>query len=125
MMKAHSNIEKKVLEFSQHPGPRYINQGKDSGEEFYKSYLKPWFEDALKNNCTLTIVLDGTAGYLSSFIDEAFGRLVYDYGRMVVEKNLIVKSELETIWNHKLENKIYPAWEYRREQHIAPENTHA
>ena len=122
-MPESTHIVKRVVEFSKRPGPRFINQGKDSGEQFYSQCLKPWFDEAITSNRPLTVVLDGTDGYLSSFIDEAFGRLVYEYGRGKVEEVLTVKSELEPVWLEKLQKKVYPAWQLRKEQGLAPKIT--
>lgn len=57
--------------FTIHPGPRYIRQGQWSGEKFRKL-----LESRLKSHDLLTVNLDGTRGYGSSFLDEAFGGLI-------------------------------------------------
>ena len=54
------------------PGPRYTELGSSSGEEF-----KKWIKSKLDSG-RLIIDLDGTAGYGSSFLEEAFGGLVRD-----------------------------------------------
>lgn len=59
-------------DFTKYPGGRYRKHGKGSGEEFRESFLIPNIE----NQEHITIVLDGTAGYSSSFLEEAFGGLV-------------------------------------------------
>ncbi|WP_273145967.1 STAS-like domain-containing protein [Oceanicaulis alexandrii] len=63
------NISK---DFSFTPGPRYRKQGAHSGEAFREGKLVP----ALKLGGVIKVVFDGTAGFGSSFIDEAFGGLV-------------------------------------------------
>ena len=123
MDKKENIIEKKVVEFSQRPGPRYISQGKDSGEKFFNECLRPWFFDALEKGARLKVVLDGTDGYLSSFIDEAFGRLVYEFGAQKVKDTLIVESSQEPIWINKLDVKTIPSWETRRINKEAPLRT--
>lgn len=125
-MSSHNNvITKRVLDFSDRPGPRYKEQGKHSGEEFYIDYLKMWFDEALREGKHLRVVLDGTDGYLSSFLDEAFGRLVYDYGKDTVVSNLIVVSNQEPVWINKLNVKTFPSWALRRIQGNAPRYTHS
>lgn len=114
---------KKVTDFSLRPGPRYCEQGKNSGEEFYINYLKPWFEEALKEGLTLNVVLDGTDGYLSSFLDEAFGRLVYDFSENKVKKFLKISSFQEPGWINKLNSKTFPSWESRRLKGVSPKTT--
>lgn len=59
-------------DFSVFPGGRYPSDGKYSGEEFRESILIP----ALKSEDSLIVELDGTRGYGSSFLEEAFGGLV-------------------------------------------------
>lgn len=58
-------------DFSRTPGPRYINQGDWSGEKFMRQLIR-----ALAENETIVVDLDGTRGYGSSFLDEAFGGLI-------------------------------------------------
>jgi hypothetical protein len=53
------------------PGPRYKKLGTGSGEEF-----REWIIRELKHDPELTIVLDGTIGYGSSFLEESFGGLI-------------------------------------------------
>lgn len=61
-------------DFTDAPGGRYESDGKFSGQEFRLKYLEP----ALKkeNNEEITINLDGTFGFPTSFLEEAFGGLV-------------------------------------------------
>ncbi|PMC56440.1 DUF4325 domain-containing protein [Haemophilus parainfluenzae] len=58
-----------VKDFSQYPGPRYIKDGKASGEEFRDTILIP----AIRKDPSLILNLDGTEGYGSSFLEETFG----------------------------------------------------
>ncbi|WP_247997406.1 STAS-like domain-containing protein [Brucella tritici] len=89
--------------FTKYPGGRYRKHGKGSGEEFRDVWLVP----ALENNEQLTIELDGTAGYSSSFLEEAFGGLVRrGFGKDVVHRLIKFKANgpfraYETmIWNY-------------------------
>lgn len=59
-------------DFSKYPGGRYRTDGPHSGEAFREDVLRR----ELRNHDILTIVLDGTAGYGSSFLEEAFGGLI-------------------------------------------------
>ncbi|MEP3430996.1 MAG: STAS-like domain-containing protein [Roseibium sp.] len=63
-------------DFSVSPGPRFKKQGPNSGEAFREKVLLP----ALKRENQLTVILDGTQGYGSSWLDEAFGGLVREHG---------------------------------------------
>lgn len=59
-------------EFTETPAGRYVTDGSYSGERFRDDILLP----ALLNNDLVTINLDGTLGYGSSFLEEAFGGLI-------------------------------------------------
>lgn len=59
-------------DFSRFPAGRYTTDGPYSGQGFLENKLIP----ALKNSGSVKIVLDGTMGYGSSFLEEAFGGLV-------------------------------------------------
>lgn len=58
-------------DLSRTPGPRFVHQGPFSGEAF-RSKLA----ELLRSCDRVEVDLDGTVGYGSSFIDEAFGGLV-------------------------------------------------
>ena len=59
-------------QFSTEPVGRYVKDGLHSGEVFRETLLRP----ALDKAEIVEIVLDGTEGYGSSFLEEAFGGLV-------------------------------------------------
>ncbi|MEZ8169315.1 MULTISPECIES: STAS-like domain-containing protein [Vibrio] len=60
-----------IKDFSVFPGPRFIDLGDFSGEEFRDSVLIPALE---KSN--VVVNLDGVFGFGSSFLEEVFGGLV-------------------------------------------------
>lgn len=62
--------------FSKTPGARYEKEGDFSGEKFRKEYLLPKLKEAIQGNWILVVDLDGTAGYGTSFLEEAFGGLI-------------------------------------------------
>lgn len=62
-------------DFSDAPGGRYVKEGKFSGEEFREELLVPKYIEANEKGVKLLIDLDGTYGYATSFLDEAFGGL--------------------------------------------------
>ncbi|MFN0729406.1 STAS-like domain-containing protein [Polaribacter gochangensis] len=71
------SIEIKIAkDFSFTPGPRYIDEGKNSGEKFRKEVLYPKFKEAIETNKKVIVDLDGTAGYGTSFLEESFGGLI-------------------------------------------------
>ena len=63
-------------DFTTAPGPRNISEGKFSGEQFRKDILLPKVREACAMKCLLTIDLDGTSGYGTSFLEESFGGLI-------------------------------------------------
>lgn len=57
--------------FSEVPLGRYPSDGEFSGERFREEFLKPALEQG-----EVVVEIDGTEGYGSSFLEEAFGGLV-------------------------------------------------
>lgn len=113
----------RVKDFSLSPGPRYINQGDDSGESYYHDILNIAFANALSQDTILVVDLDGPDGYASSFLDEAFGNLIYDFGIDAVNKFLEIKSDEEPEWCEMLKNDTYSQWEKRRKNNLPPKVT--
>lgn len=79
-------------EFTDTPGARYITDGPFSGEVFRKEKLEEHFENK-NDDYPITIKLDGTEGYATSFLEEAFGGLARIYGVKRCLKRLIFISE--------------------------------
>lgn len=75
-------------EFTRTPGPRYVWEGAFSGETFRKELLLPRLKEAISRNMILEVNLDFTAGYGTSFLEEAFGGLVRHEG---VSKDDVVR----------------------------------
>lgn len=63
-------------EFSRYPAGRFRTDGPWSGQKFREEVLLP----ALGDRTPVTVDLDGTAGYGSSFLEEAFGGTVRALG---------------------------------------------
>lgn len=91
----------KVSNFTTTPGARYYEDGEYSGQWFRDEYLKP----AFINNPTSEILvdLDGTEGYATSFLEEAFGGLIRlkdpaintDRLKLVSKENPYIINEIE------------------------------
>ena len=77
-------------DFTRYPAGRYISDGSYSGERFRDEFLVP----ALRSAQRVEVHLDGTLGYGSSFLEEAFGGLVREAGldRDFLRKRLILVS---------------------------------
>jgi hypothetical protein len=65
-----------ALDFSLTPGPRTKAEGQFSAEEFLDKIIYLKFDQAVKENKKIQIILDGTAGYATSFLEGTFGELV-------------------------------------------------
>jgi hypothetical protein len=118
------NIKISVLDsFSELPGLRHCSISDYSGEEFYHTVLNPHFGDVIKKGKKLIVDLDNTAGYAPSFLDEAFGNLVYDFTYSEVNKRLDIISLQEPSWIEMLNEETFPQWEKRRQQDTEPKVT--
>lgn len=110
-----------ATDYSQVTGLRHCSVSDFSGEDFYFKKLNEAFAEAYKKKDKLYLVLDGVVGgYTPSFIDEAIGNLVYDFGLEVVKKTLSVVSEKEEQWKVFVNERTYPTWEKRREKQEEP-----
>jgi len=94
-------------DFSRFPAGRHRDDGPYSGELFRDNTLCP----ALAQGTKVVVDLDGTLGYGSSFLEEAFGGLVRE-GKMtkeVLHKKLELKSSDSSlpmeIWSYICGNK--------------------
>lgn len=78
-------------DFSAEPAGRYEADGPFSGEVFRDRLLVP----SLRKGGEVKVHLDGTEGYGSSFLEEAFGGLVRvsGFSRAFLAKNLILVSK--------------------------------
>lgn len=90
-------------DFSKFPAGRFRSDGPHSGERFREELLVP----ALRGNMQVTVSLDGTMGYSSSFLEEAFGGLILKSGFLVknLHKQLVVFSAndpslVKEIWSY-------------------------
>jgi hypothetical protein len=66
----------RIADFTEFPGGRFAADGPFSGEQYRKEILGPALLAAIRSNEILTVEIDGTKGYGSSFLEEAFGGLI-------------------------------------------------
>jgi hypothetical protein len=59
----------------EYEGPRFINLGPFSGEEFRKKHLTDWLNNFGEQE-KLTIDFEGTKMYSPSFLEESFGGVI-------------------------------------------------
>ena len=97
----HSKMISIAKDFSPTPMGRYADQHPRSGEFFRDSMLLP----ALKEAGEVTVDLDGTLGYGSSFLEEAFGGLIRKGCRVEdLRKRLHIQSSFavykDRVWRY-------------------------
>jgi hypothetical protein len=84
-------------DFSPTPGPRYIKEGKWSGELFRTTKFFNVFDNALKNDVKVIVDLDGSLGYGTSFLEEIFGGLIrehhLDYNKIIEHLEIVSTEE--------------------------------
>ena len=90
-------------DFSRFPAGRFRSDGPYSGEIFRDDFLVP----ALRGNESVTVFLDGTMGYGSSFLEEAFGGLVRESGFLA--KDLHNKLKVHSAHDRSLVTEV---WSY-------------
>ncbi|TYA78539.1 STAS-like domain-containing protein [Seonamhaeicola marinus] len=112
-----------IKEFSEYPGLRHCSISDDSGEEYYHSILNTTFKDCYEKGLKLVVNLDFTAGYAPSFLDEAFGNLIYDFGVDTVQKFLEIVSEQEPDLKEMILTETFAQWEERRKNDDEPKKT--
>ena len=93
-------------DFTRTPGPRLINQGDKSGEQFRKELLEPAYIKAKESNSKIQVILDGTFGYYDSFIEESFGGLKREFPLDDVYSCLMIVSNEEPEWVSKIKVMI-------------------
>lgn len=79
-----------VKHFSRVPGSRELDEGAKAhtGEDFRINFLEPAFDNAIMSGKKLTVNLDGTIGYGTSWLEEVFGGMVRKYGREKVNQTI-------------------------------------
>lgn len=90
-------------DFSETPGGRFRKHGPYSGEEFRDDVLCGLLQKAIDSDEKLAVVLDGTAGYGSSFLEEAFGGLIR-----------LGKFDRGAVWRHLELKALDPLYETYR-----------
>jgi hypothetical protein len=96
-------------DFSETPGGRVRSDGEHSGQEFLDRVLRPAFVHAKINEVTLVVDLDGTYGYSTGFLEQAFGGLARVEGRDLVEVRLQLVSTEEPYLVEEIQDYIQQA----------------
>jgi hypothetical protein len=82
-------------DFSETPGPRARDEGEFSGDQFLQEILRPAYLQAVEDGSTLTVDLDGTEGYATSFLEATFGGLAREFDAAEINRVLKFKSDDE------------------------------
>ena len=103
-------------DYSRCPGARYESEGDYSGEKFRQDLLLPKLKEALRSGVKLEVVLDGSSGYSTSFIEESFGGLIRSDGLSLqeVKDNIIIISDEDPSYIDDINDYWKHAWENRR-----------
>lgn len=96
-------------EFSEIPGPRSRDEGDFSGDQFLEELLKPRYEEAVAEGQKLTVDLDGTEGYATSFLEAAFGGLARTYEAEEIFKVIQLKCDDEPYLIQEIQKYIHEA----------------
>jgi phosphomannomutase len=96
-----------ATDFAREPGARNYGDGPFSGEEFFDKLLRPKYLEAREQQEKLKIILDGTEGFASSFLNEAFIRLGSEFGPDEVWNNLILISDEIPKYIKKVKESVY------------------
>ncbi|WP_034106657.1 STAS-like domain-containing protein [Pseudomonas lurida] len=91
------------LDFSRYPAGRYRTDSPYSAEDFRERLLAP----SLKKNDVVEVDFDGSMGYSSSFLEEAFGGLIRKekFSKELLHKKLRLHYKedpylIEEIWEY-------------------------
>lgn len=109
----------KIKDFSANPGARYYADGKYSGQEYFDKVLKDAYQHAVAAKEKLIIILDGTNGFASSFLSEAFGLLSENFSSKDVLKNIELISEEEPDWKEIILSNYIPNAQDRKRNRLA------
>lgn len=95
------------IDFTKTPGWRTYDDGPFSGQEFFDKLLKKGFENSQKSGVKLKVILDGSDGYTTSFLNEAFRLLGKEFGADEVWSNLIIVSNEVPKYIERIKKGVY------------------
>jgi hypothetical protein len=104
-------IRLRIADYASSPGGRFIADGDFSGEWFREQVLVPALLAAKEKSEELEVELDGTSGYGSSFLEEAFGG--------VVRKGLVDPNTLDKVLVIRAASPLYAPYKALAERYIA------
>lgn len=86
-------------DFSEIPGGRFPSDGPFNGQDFRDKFLAP----TIRKYGGVAVEFDGTEGFGSSFLEEAFGGLVrnYEFDDELLSKNLHLVAQSSSAQRYK------------------------
>ena len=99
-------------DFGEFPAGRYFGDGDYSGEKFRENFVIPALLDDKYD--VVEIDIDGTPGYGSSFLEEAFGGLLRNKN---ITKELINRKLIIISPSKKRDSYINMIWKYIEEEY--------
>jgi hypothetical protein len=94
-------------DFSKTPGFRYRGQSPTtSGQQFREEILEPKYLEAVSKKEKLQVILDGTDGYLTSFLEESFGGLQRNHLKSNVLDSIEIISNEERHWIEDIQRYV-------------------
>lgn len=102
-------------DFSRIPGARFPQEGDHSGQEFRTKVLLPKLREAIAKKEKLCVILDGTAGLGTSFLEEAFGGLIREDNIPYEElqSTIVLVSEEDEDYMEEIKQYIKEAYEQK------------
>ena len=94
-------------DFTKTPGWRTYDDGPFSGQEFYDKLLMESYQKAQNKRVKLKIILDGSNGYTTSFLNEAFRLLGEKFGADEVWNRLIIISNEVPKYIERIKKGVY------------------
>ncbi|MBX3101765.1 MAG: STAS-like domain-containing protein [Bacteroidetes bacterium] len=91
-------------DFSLTPIGRLKSQSDSSGEAFRLDILEPKLKRAIDSGKKLRVNMNGTIGYPTPFLHEAFGKLKLKFDLKVIKEHLII--------THDNNEYVMKVWDY-------------
>ena len=102
-------------DFSRIPGARFPEEGAYSGQEFRNNVLLPKLKNAISAHEKLKVILDGTAGLGTSFLEESFGGLIRidNISYSDIKNTLILISDEDEDYIEEINQYLSEAYEQK------------
>lgn len=102
-------------DFSRIPGARFPQEGDYSGQEFRNKVLLPKLKEAISTHKKLRVILDGTAGLGTSFLEESFGGLIRidNISYLDIKNTLILISDEDVEYIEEINQYMSEAYEQK------------